>query len=51
MAPQQKTTKRDVEISGAGIHTGENVTLKIKPARPFSNDVATEELPHHPQHR
>jgi len=34
MAPQQKTTKRDVEISGAGIHTGENVTLKIKPARP-----------------
>ncbi len=31
---QQKTTKRDVVVSGAGIHTGENVTLKIKPARP-----------------
>lgn len=33
MAPQ-RTIKREIEISGAGIHTGERVSMRIKPARP-----------------
>ncbi len=30
----QKTIKNEVEISGLGIHTGEKVTMKLKPSRP-----------------
>jgi len=29
----QKTIKKDAEITGAGIHTGEQVSMKIRPAR------------------
>lgn len=32
----QHTLKKDVTISGAGIHTGKSVTLHIKPAEPYS---------------
>ncbi len=30
----QKTIKNEVEISGLGIHTGEKVTMRLKPSRP-----------------
>jgi UDP-3-O-[3-hydroxymyristoyl] N-acetylglucosamine deacetylase/3-hydroxyacyl-[acyl-carrier-protein] dehydratase len=32
----QHTIKEDVEISGAGIHTGQAVTMRLKPAAPGS---------------
>ena len=32
MIEQQKTIKEPVSISGVGLHTGQNVTITLKPA-------------------
>ena len=32
----QKTVKKEVKISGIGLHTGKNVTIKFLPALPNS---------------
>ena len=31
---KQKTISKDISISGVGLHTGKNASLKIKPANP-----------------
>jgi len=32
----QKTINRDITFKGVGLHTGANVTMTVKPAKPNS---------------